>query len=315
MPTGLLPQYKVSMESIPEKLRIAKKDLEILNYLKSDGLGAVFKGVWSRSEGKLDVAIKMIRTRGKGVLADIFYELQIMADLSFANICTIYGACLVSEKEVWLVMELADGNLHDFISSASLTYSQQLSIALQAAQALEYLHALPTPVLHRDITSRSLLIQNKSKVMLSGFGLAKTFSLATLQIETFGSLRWSPPEVLDYKKSWTEKSDIYSLGMVFFEMVSGQVPFQEEEWNLDKIMSKISKGTRPKIPKQCPKDFVKVIKQCWHTNPKLRPTAKELVTTIKECQHKSSLGLRSSTVISDTEKRSPVFLCVPLQQK
>jgi serine/threonine protein kinase len=159
----------------------------------------------------------------------------------------------VSDKEVWLVMELADGNLHDFFSSTSLTYSQQLSIALQATQALEYLHNLPTPVLHRDLTSHSILIQNKNKVMLSGFGIANAFSEATLEIETFGSLRWSPPEVLDYTKSWTDKSDIYSLGMVLFEMVSGQVPFQEEEWNLDKIMSKISNGKRPKIPKECPK--------------------------------------------------------------
>jgi serine/threonine protein kinase len=260
-----------------EKLRIAKQDLDILNYLKSDGLGAVFKGVWRRSEGKLDVAIKMvliiiifiytrikvihsyshnikIRTRGKEVLTDIFHELEIMSNLHFSNICNIYGACLVSEREVWLVLELADCNLHDFLSSSTrLTYIQQLSFALQAAQALQYIHNLPTPLLHRDLTSRTILVQNKSKVMLSGFGLAKTFSIVTLQTETFGSLRYSPPEVLDETKTWSDKSDIYSLGMVFFEMVTGQLPYQEEDWNFDKIMKKISNGTRPKLPKHCPK--------------------------------------------------------------
>ena len=260
--------------------------------MKSDDMGTVFKGVWKRTDGNQNVAIKtvcrplllhhtftfhsyplhqcysytlyspsteyshmivQIRTRGKDAIADIFHELQIMAGLNHSNICHVYGACLVSEKEVWLVLELADGNLHDFLSTTTLTYHQQLSFAIQIAQALNYIHSLPTPIIHRDITTTSILVQKKGKTLLSGFGLAQTFSLVTSQTETFGSPRWAAPEVLDTDKTWSEKSDIYSLGMVLYEIVSGKLPFDEEDWNMEKIMKKIKGGKRPKIPKQCPK--------------------------------------------------------------
>lgn len=197
--------------------------------------------------------VKQIRTRGREVLTDICQELQTVANMQFPNICHIYGGCIVSEKEIWLVLELADGNLHDFLSSKRLTPTQQISFALQATQSVEYIHNLPSPVIHSDITSRSLLVQNNTKILLTGFGLSKAFSSVSLQTETFGTLRWSPPEVVNYTKVWSEKSDIYSLGMVFYEMVSGKVPYQEEDWNFDKIMNKIKNGTRPKLPKECPK--------------------------------------------------------------
>jgi len=290
-----------------ENLKIAPEDIEIISKLKSDGLGSIYKGVWTRNEGKLNVAIKKIRSREPEVIKDIVHEVEIMENICCPNISAIYGACLISPKEVWLVLELADGNLHDYISSTPLTYIQQLSFALQAAKALNYIHTLPTPVIHRDITSENILVQNKRKLLLSGFGLAKTFSHVTHQTESFGSIRWAAPEVFDdISKTWSEKSDIYSIGMVFYELMSGKLPYHEEEWNFDKIMNKIKGGKRPKIPKQCPKEFRNVIKRCWNANPKLRPTAKELAALIEECQTKSAPILSTLT----GEKKPGIWLCV-----
>jgi serine/threonine protein kinase len=90
---------------------------------------------------------------------------------------------------------------------------------------------------------------------LTDFGLSKAVELVTSQTLTLGTLRWAAPEVLSDSK-WSDKADIYSLGTVFFEIVSCEIPFQNN--NLLQITKGLERGTRPKIPESCPKASIHI---------------------------------------------------------
>jgi serine/threonine protein kinase len=110
---------------------------------------------------------------------------------------------------------------------------------------------LTTPILHRDITSFNFLVQDNSKLLLTDFGNAKD-CVKSVYTNTTGTLQWSAPEIWDEIPKWSDKADIYSLGMVFFEIVSCEIPFETDK-NIFQIGKKIQQGIRPKIPSSCPK--------------------------------------------------------------
>jgi serine/threonine protein kinase len=188
---------------------------------------------------------------------DICDELEIMASLRFQHICQVLGGCVINGKEVWLVLEYVDGgNLREFITNSqfgSPSWELQLSFATQATKAVNYLHSAPSPIFHRDIKSYNFLVRSSSKqLLLTDFGLAKAKQRVNSNTATTGTLKWAAPEVLSIKPVWSEKADVYSLGMVLFEIISGQIPFQAET-NIRQLLSNIEAGIRPNIPDTCPK--------------------------------------------------------------
>jgi eukaryotic-like serine/threonine-protein kinase len=186
---------------------------------------------------------------------DICKELKTMASLRFQNICQVHGGCVIDDQEIWLVLEFVEGgNLHNFLSNfdGPLPHDLQLSFFIQAAKAINYLHTSPSPILHRDIKSHNFLVRDKSKLLLTDFGLSKAVELVVPKTLTIGTLNWAAPEVVINSK-WSEKADIYSLGMVFFEIVSHEIPFQNDT-NLMQIAKGISEEQDPKfltvVPRQ-----------------------------------------------------------------
>jgi len=250
--------------------------------LKAGSSGAVFK---AQCKGRGIVAVKMIRTQGRETFRDICKELTVMASLDYRHVCPVYGGCQVGDNELWIVLELVDGgNLKEFMDlRGPLSWEQKLSFSIQAAKAVNYLHYAPTPHLHRDIKSHNFLVKDGNTLMLSGFGMSKSLESISTRTTTFGTVRWAAPEVLSVDKVWHEKADVFSLGMVLYEIVSGKIPFHNEN-NMSVVMRKIKRGERPKIPLDCPKKFAKIIKRCWETEPFKRPTSEELVIMLGELE-------------------------------
>jgi serine/threonine protein kinase len=205
-----------------------------------------------------------------GTVQGICRELETMASLRFPHICQVHGGCVINKKEVWLILEYVEGgNLNDFLTEfGPLRHELQLSFFIQSAKSINYLHSSPSPILHRDIKSSNFLVRDKSELLLTDFGLSKTAEFVTSQT-TIGTFRWAAPEVLNKSPKWSEKADIYSLGMVFFEIVSCKIPFNEDK-NFMRIMEKIVNGTRPIIPDSCPKaSFATAIHSSFYTNIEL----------------------------------------------
>lgn len=177
----------------------------------------------------------------------VLEEVKLMAKLRHECICSVLGASVINDELVWVVLEyITGGDLHVFLyKNLSLPLNSQVNFCLQAARAVNYLHSLTPPVLHRDIKSQNFLVADSTKLKLTDFGLSRVKSRAGY---TQSTPNWTAPEILGRREQWSEKSDIYSLGMVFFEIISKEIPFHD----VHDMDTAIINGARPTIPKDTP---------------------------------------------------------------
>lgn len=190
----------------------------------------------------------------------IYNEFRIMTLKPSHHVCRLLGVCAEVDREIWFILEYADGgSLKSYIelNHATLTHSARINLAIQATNAVHFLHTSEPPIVHRDIKSPNFLVHLEQgqypRVVLSDFGLSKPTSLLNSNTNTIGTLKWSPPEVLGFRKHWSLKSDIYSLGMVIYEIFTGFVPFYEIA-DIGTLLSRIKSGKTPNI-EHLPKVF------------------------------------------------------------
>lgn len=198
--------------------------------------------------------------RSKKEMECIYSEFRVMASRPSPHVCKLHGVCADGDKELWFILEYANGgSLKSFLDDnyATLNPPTKINLAIQTIHALHFLHSLQPPVVHRDIKSPNFLVHldqgQIQKVVLSDFGLSKPTSLLTSNTNTIGTLRWAPPEVLGFRKRWSTKSDIYGLGMVIYEIFTGQLPYHEDG-DIRQLITKIKAGNTPTIeefPKVC----------------------------------------------------------------
>ena len=168
-----------------------------------------------------------------------------------------------------------------------LTWIERLTIALQAAKGINHLHQLKEPIIHQDIKSLNFLLERAYEgyvVKVCDFGVSRTRDATMRQTKCTPAqqitLPWTAPEVLDFQQS-TEKSDIYSLGMTYWELATYKKPY--EGVKEDVIRAGILGGSRLIIPKDTPSNFSKVIEKCWAQYPQSRPSSSEIIKMIEQC--------------------------------
>ncbi|CAF2770871.1 unnamed protein product [Rotaria sp. Silwood2] len=211
-----------------------------------------------------------------------------MDNIRCPNIISFYGACTETGK-YGLVMEyMSLGSLYKLLHEDNLvlTWPERLSIAFQTSNGINYLHQLPEPLLHRDIKSLNFLIERAYEgytVKVCDFGLARTRNETTRQSKSDSTLTctlpWTAPEILRLERH-TDKSDIYSLGVVFWELATYEIPYYE--YPDDVIRASVLAGDRLKIPESTPSVFRELIKKCWAQNPNDRPNSSDLVEIIEK---------------------------------
>lgn len=201
-------------------------DYEVLEVLGTGGMGRVYRArhrVTERVE-----AIKVLahqHTDNDEKAQRFLREARVHASLAHPNIASVHTA-FWWEDNLILVMELVEGvPLKDILARGPLPETQALSYVRQTLDALEYAHS--QGVIHRDITPANILITPEGKVKLTDFGLAKTVHDARLtQTGTpMGSLYYISPEQVRGTAAPDVRSDLYSLGAVLYEMVTGRTPF------------------------------------------------------------------------------------------
>ena len=177
--------------------------------------------------------------------------------------------------------------------------------------------------LHRDLKSHNVLLDQNHQAKLSDFGLSKTrsgvsSSLPTAAPAAAGTLHWMAPEILGLKAKHTERSDVYALGMVFWEISSRQFPFQEYENSKQSelLRQSIREGERPTIPQETPPTFAALIARCWAQRAEDRPVCADIVKALRgeATPTMSSLftlygGAVSGNTLDNTEIQDP-FLSI-----
>ena len=197
---------------------------EILGLIGSGGMADVYKA----RDSKLNrlVAVKVLRQEfrmDKTFVSKFQKEAQAAAGLSHPNIVSVYDVG-EDENANFIVMELVEGiTLKDYIKrKKKLSVREATSIAIQVSLGLEAAHKCG--LVHRDVKPQNIMISTDGKVKLSDFGIARAASSNTISSNVMGSVHYSSPEQVRGGFA-NAQSDIYSLGITLYEMVTGRVPF------------------------------------------------------------------------------------------
>jgi predicted Ser/Thr protein kinase len=203
--------------------------LEILELLGRGGMGAVYK---ARQRG-LDrlVAVKILPPEiGHEVsFAERFTrEARALARLGHNHIVSVYDFGQVNDL-FYIMMEYVDGaNLRQAIQAGGLTSQEALAIVPQICEALQFAH--DEGIVHRDIKPENILLDKRGRVKIADFGLAKLLDqnasehALTATHQVMGTLRYMAPEQMQGSRGVDHRSDIYSLGVVFYELLTGELP-------------------------------------------------------------------------------------------
>jgi tRNA A-37 threonylcarbamoyl transferase component Bud32 len=233
------PQAGGFVPPTPASLAAYFPGLEVLEIIGQGGMGAVYKARQSKL-ARL-VALKIIRpeTADDPAFAERFTrEARTLARLSHANIVAIhdFGEFSVAQPDsgqsrtlYFFIMEFVDGaNLRELMQSGELQPAQSLAIVPQICDALQYAH--DEGIIHRDIKPENILIDRRGRVKIADFGLAKlarqspeNFTLTGTH-QVMGTPRYMAPEQMSGSRRVDHRADIYSLGVVLYEMLTGELP-------------------------------------------------------------------------------------------
>lgn len=201
---------------------------QVLEKLGEGGMGEVYKAVDSRLDRT--VALKLLSSHAVGGTESqerFLREARAAAGLDHPNVCTVYE---VGEQEgrPFLAMAFVDGpSVSDKIAERPLKLEEALDLAIQAAQGLKAAH--DKGIVHRDVKSSNLMLNREGQLKVMDFGLAHFAgqSLLTQPGTVLGTAGYMAPEVAQGKPA-DHRSDIWSLGVVLYEMVAGRLPFRAE---------------------------------------------------------------------------------------
>ena len=209
-------------------------------------------------------------------------EAQAAAALDHPNICTIYEA-EEAEGQAYIAMAYVEGqSLRERIAKSPLETEEATEIAAQVAEGLEEAHK--KGVIHRDIKSANIMVTEKGQAKIMDFGLAKVMgeSLITKEARTMGTVAYMSPEQAK-GEAVDHRSDIWSLGVVFYEMLSGQLPFGGEQ-EASILYSIVHEEPKPLkgIKRELAPELQKVIEHALKKNPGSRyQTAAEVAGDLR----------------------------------
>jgi len=269
---------------------IPYEDLKIGPQLGSGSYAVVYRGLWNQSE----VAIKILNFDETDTNTEKFREFRnealITGELHHENIVSLKG---VSTNPFCIITELLQfGDLSKFIRHTSDAFSWEtvLKLSIDISSGMNFLHSCKPMVVHRDLKSANILIGGSSidnlAAKVSDFGLSIKPVGKEVKGRKVWNWRWLAPEIMK-NQQYTEKIDIYSFGIVLWELISREVPFDEYydelKWNTI-LEDKIIKGLRPTIPSECPNEMKDLISDCWSDDPKKRPSFATITSRLQKMQ-------------------------------
>jgi serine/threonine-protein kinase len=262
--------------------RMIGERYEIIGRVGSGGMADVYKATDHRLNRS--VAVKVLKNEyssDKNFVTKFRGEAQAAAGLQHPNVVNVYD---VGEDNglYYIVMELVEGiTLKKFIErKGKLEIKEAIGIAIQIAQGMEAAH--DNHIIHRDIKPQNIIISREGKVKVTDFGIAKAATSNTITTGAMGSVHYISPEAARGGYS-DEKSDIYSLGVTLYEMLSGTMPFAADN-SVSVALLQIQEEAIPlrTVDPNIPVSIEKIVQKCMQKKPERRYlTASELIKDLK----------------------------------
>ncbi|KAL5540133.1 hypothetical protein UlMin_042357 [Ulmus minor] len=263
-------------------------DLRKLNMGEAFAQGAFGKLYRGTYNGE-DVAIKLLERpendleRAQLMEQQFQQEVKMLATLKHPNIVRFIGAC--RKPMVWcIVTEYAKGgSVRQFLmkrQSRAVPLKLAVKQALDVARGMAYVHALG--LIHRDLKSDNLLIFSDKSIKIADFGVARIEVQTEGMTPETGTYRWMAPEMIQHRP-YTQKVDVYSFGIVLWELITGMLPFQNMT-AVQAAFAVVNKSVRPIIPNDCLPVLGEIMTRCWDANPDVRPHFAEVVRMLENAE-------------------------------
>jgi len=215
-----------------------------------------------------------------------------MSSIQSPFLVFFFGAVL--EPKMCMVMELCSrGSLYHVMSDNKLdiTWERVFLFALEMVKGVDELHSWTPQVVHRDLKSLNLMVNEQFHVKVADFGLSRfnTDTHKDTLVKMRGTFAYCAPEVY-FGEQFTDKADVFSIAIILWELVTRCMkreymrPYQEYpnlHFDFQIIIQTAKKGVRPTIPTACPESFAALIRSAWDHDPDKRPTCKEIISQLE----------------------------------
>ncbi|PON79133.1 Serine/threonine protein kinase [Trema orientale] len=282
------------LENFEEIWTIDLRKLKMGEPFAQGAFGKLFRGTYNGE----DVAIKILERpendleKAQLMEQQFQQEVKMLSSLKHPNIVRFIGAC--RKPKVWcIVTEYAKGgSVRKFLmkrqSFTGVPLKLAVSQALDIARGMAYLHGLG--LIHRDLKSDNLLIFADKSIKIADFGFARIEVHTEGMTPETGTYRWMAPEMIQHRP-YSNKVDVYSFGIVLWELMTGMLPFQNLT-SVQAAFSVVHKGLRPSIPNDCLPVLGEIATRCWDANPDMRPTFTEVVRMLENAEREIMTTVR-----------------------
>ncbi|CAO2040423.1 unnamed protein product [Urochloa humidicola] len=300
LPGSTDPQKSSKIESTTAETEALSKglqtinndDLEEIRELGSGTYGAVYHGKWRGC----DVAIKRIKascfagrpSERERLIADFWKEALILSSLHHPNVVSFYGVVRDGpDGSLATVTEfMINGSLKQFLRKKDRTIDRRkrVILAMDAAFGMEYLHG--KNIVHFDLKCENLLVNMRDPqrpiCKIGDLGLSKVKQHTLVSGGVRGTLPWMAPELLSGKSNMvSEKIDVYSFGIVMWELLTGEEPYSDMR-AAEIIGGIVNDSLRPQIPTWCDPEWKGLMESCWSSDPTERPSFTDISQRLRK---------------------------------
>ncbi|XP_017414492.1 serine/threonine-protein kinase CTR1 isoform X2 [Vigna angularis] len=275
------PSHEVDLDE--EDLDIPWSELILKENIGTGSFGTVLRADWRGS----DVAVKILKVQGfdPGRFEEFLKEVSLMKRLRHPNIVLLMGAVIQPPKLSIVTEYLSRGSLYELLHmpnvGSSLSERCRLKMAYDVASGMNYLHQMRPPIVHRDLKSPNLLVDDSYTVKVCDFGLSRTKANTFLSSKTAaGTPEWMAPEVIRGELS-NEKCDVFSFGVILWELVTLQQPWRH--LNPSQVVAAVGfMDKRLDIPRHVNPEVAALIELSWATEPWRRPSFSYIMKCLQQ---------------------------------
>ncbi|TYH83436.1 hypothetical protein ES332_D02G131800v1 [Gossypium tomentosum] len=315
--SGGAPQLKGARWVSYDELKKCTNNFSESNELGYGGYGKVYKGTLSDGQS---VAIKRAQHGSMQGGLEFKTEIELLSRVHHKNLVGLVGFCFDQGEQMLVYEFMANGTLRESLSGRSgiyLDWKRRLRIALGSARGLAYLHELANPpIIHRDIKSTNILLDENLTAKVADFGLSKLVSDSSkghVSTQVKGTLGYLDPEYY-MTQQLTEKSDVYSFGVVMLELITAKQPIEKGKYVVREVRSVMDMkddehyGLRELMDPSIRSSgnllgfgkFLELAMQCVEDSATDRPTMSDVVKAIETILQNDGMNTNSTTSASSS---------------
>ncbi|XP_021829004.1 probable leucine-rich repeat receptor-like protein kinase At5g49770 [Prunus avium] len=313
--SGAAPQLKGARCFSFDELKKCTNNFSDSNEIGSGGYGKVYRGVLS--DGQV-VAIKRAQQGSMQGGLEFKTEIELLSRVHHKNVVGLLGFCFEQGEQMLVYEFMPNGTLRESLSGRSgihLDWKRRLRITLGSARGLAYLHELANPpIIHRDVKSTNILLDEHLTAKVADFGLSKLVAdsgKGYVSSQVKGTLGYLDPEYYTTQQL-TEKSDVYSFGVVMLELITARQPIEKGKYIVREVRLMMDKndeehyGLRELMDRSIQNSgtligfgrFLELALQCVEESAADRPTMSELVKAIETILQNDGMNTNSTSASS-----------------